>query len=451
MKTNLASIRRTSGQRAFTLAEVLVSSLLIVVIMGFLLATVTQTQKIWANTTTKVAQFQAARTAFESMNRRLGQATLNTYWRAWDGASSSDRENFYFTRRGDLQFLSGPTKAVFKTPALTELEGSVADVFPGHSMFFFGPFGYTEEPPGTNDDNSLGSSTRFRMVDSLISATGYFVEFGDEKRPDFISKLNHPKKYRYRLKELNVPSELVTVMRQPTITDLVKLVDKNSITLRQMTEQFVLDQDENLDLAEYYPGLTDPTTRAVRSGFKRPAWMKVALFREKTGTTDAFSGFRFARNMADNIIAVIILPKLAEQDRGSLQKPKKTDPELIGELAPEYAFDSWRKVKPSTADDASGDNWLKDKKFPPRDCVLPPVVQVTMVAIDEPSAARMEYTPTAPPKWTDGLFVKVTTEADYLRDLAELEKRLRLDPAKPAYRVFTNDVVIRSSKWTQND
>lgn len=458
MKTKPLTSRPTTGEQAFTLVEVLVSSVLIVVIMGLLLTTVTQTQKVWASTTAKVSQFQSARTAFESMNRRLGQATLNTYWRAWDGASDADKESFYFTRKADLQFLSGPTKAIFKSPALKYLPGTLDDVFPGHSMFFFGPLGYTEEPPAANEQNPLGSSRRFRATDGLISATGYFVEFGDEKKPDFLTRLNYPKKYRFRLKELNVPSELVTIMRQPAMNQLVPMIGAGatSITARQTTEQFILDEDENLNSPVYYPGLVDASTRRILSSFKRPSWMKVALFRENVleedGTT--VGSFRFASNMADNIIALIVLPKLAEQDRGSQSKPVKTDPELIGELAPEYAYDSWRKVIPTSANinsDADGDNFLKEKKFPPRDCVLPPIVQVTMVAIDEPSASRMDLTPAALPKWTDGLFVKVRTEGDYFRDLAELEARLRADPSRPAYRVFTNDVVIRSSKWTQHN
>lgn len=454
MKTTLASNRPLADRSGFTLAEVLVSSVLIVVIMGLLLTTVSQTQKVWSGTTSKVAQFQAARTSFESMTRRLAQATLNTYWRAWDGASATDRDNFYFTRKADLQFLTGPSDVIFKNPALTDVDGDISEVFPTHSMFFFGPLGYTEEAPLTNDKNPMGAKLRFRMTDSLLSATGYFVEFGDEKKPEFLEKLDHPPKYRYRLKELNVPSEMVTVMRQPSIADVVKMVNAGTINLRQLTEQFILDQDENLNSTAYYPGLVDSRTRSILSTFKRPSWMKVALFREtvERSASKPVSNFRFTRNMADNIIALVVLPKLAERDRGSLTGTGGTpDPENIGELAPEYAFDSWRKVAPSAAssgNDADDDNLLKEKKFPPRDCLLPPIIQVTMVAIDEPSAERMDLQPGGLPKWTDGLFKKVKSEKDYFRDLAELEKRLQEDPARPAYRVFTNDVVIRSSKWS---
>ena len=73
-----------------------------------------------------------------------------------------------------------------------------------------------------------------------------------------------------------------------------------------------------------------------------------------------------------------------------------------------------------------------------------------MIAIDEPSALRMKYTPDNPPKWTDGLFTKVSTEADLLNDLQTLETSLTNDPSKINYRIFSTDVLIRGSKWSKD-
>src|SRR5690349_16458495 len=105
----------------FTLAEVMVSSVLIVMIMGLLLTTVSQTQKVWASTTAKVAQFQGARVAFEAMVRRLSMANLNTYWRAYDGNADVVKEDYMFIRKAEMQFLSGPSATIFKN--LKDIEG----------------------------------------------------------------------------------------------------------------------------------------------------------------------------------------------------------------------------------------------------------------------------------------------------------------------------------------
>ena len=70
---------RQSCQGAFTIVEVLVASSVLLMIVVLLLNMVTQTSKSWKATTGKIEQFRAARDAFDTMTRRLGQATLNTY------------------------------------------------------------------------------------------------------------------------------------------------------------------------------------------------------------------------------------------------------------------------------------------------------------------------------------------------------------------------------------
>ena len=85
----------------------MVSTALIALLMLLLLGTVDQTQNIWKRTTAKVTQFQASRAAFEAMNRRLSQATLNTYYRPTDIASGNSSADYLFRRQSELQFISG--------------------------------------------------------------------------------------------------------------------------------------------------------------------------------------------------------------------------------------------------------------------------------------------------------------------------------------------------------
>ena len=93
---------------AFTLVELLVSTTLIGLLMALLLSSVNQSQQVMTRTTAKVKQFQAARAAFDVMTRRLSQAKLNTYYRAFDSDSTTESSTYSFTRESDLQILSGP-------------------------------------------------------------------------------------------------------------------------------------------------------------------------------------------------------------------------------------------------------------------------------------------------------------------------------------------------------
>jgi uncharacterized protein (TIGR02599 family) len=151
--------------------------------------------------------------------------------------------------------------------------------------------------------------------------------------------------------------------------------------------------------------------------------------------------------LADNIIALVLLPKLAEQDRPS---PTRLD------LAPNYNYDT----RPSTDDGTPKETDKFDAVDKKQVHQLPPIMQVTMVAIDEATAIRQQQlTGQIAPDWTESLFNAVSNEEDFRRDLGEpvspaagsLLYRLQ-HPTTPSlkisYRVYTSDVVIRGAKWS---
>lgn len=133
------------------------------------------------------------------------------------------------------------------------------------------------------------------------------------------------------------------------------------------------------------------------------------------------------RPLADNIIALVIWPRLAP-----LNDPAGTN------IAPNYAYDSrttaaWSGTPPAQ---------------PLQSHQLPPTVQVTMVAIDEASAIRMQTGSTPPPQITaalSGRFVPPVTA--YPGDLQQLEQSLAANHIN--YRVFTTTVAMRESRWSQ--
>jgi uncharacterized protein (TIGR02599 family) len=132
--------------------------------------------------------------------------------------------------------------------------------------------------------------------------------------------------------------------------------------------------------------------------------------------------------VADNIIALIIRP----------QDPGMTAPSVPGVTVPnltsDYTYD--------TAQTFSGNQPLTSNQ-------LPPVLQVTMVAIDENSAKRVESNNSEPSAIRGALTGKFTDPARYTEDLRDLETALTSATPPISYRIFTSAVPIRESKWSR--
>lgn len=134
-----------------------------------------------------------------------------------------------------------------------------------------------------------------------------------------------------------------------------------------------------------------------------------------------------SRPIAENIVALIISPQVTAEDA----KDRGTGTTWI---APQYAYDS-TQVAGQSINNVQGTQHL-----------LPPVVVVTLVAIDEVSARRLQATnPEAVPELIpDGIF---TDSEKLVQDIATLEEKLQ--SLKLNYRVFSTSVPMRNSKWNQ--
>jgi len=121
--------------------------------------------------------------------------------------------------------------------------------------------------------------------------------------------------------------------------------------------------------------------------------------------------------IADNVIALILLP----------QNPNGTTGNA---LTSNYVYDSR-----STSNTAM-------------DNVLPPVVLVTMIAIDEGSARKMGNNTTQPAEISTALQNKFTNTANFQTDLQNLQTSLNSATPPVNYRVFQTQVALRSAKFT---
>lgn len=430
-----------NSQSAFTLVELIVSSALIVAILGLLLTSVDQTRRVVSSTTSRVAQFQAARAAFDAMTRNLSQATLNTYWDMNTDPASGNPSGY--RRQSDLHFIS--RRAAQKTASESFFASTDDTTYPTHSIFFQAPIGMTS----LVETGSTVQARQYRALSNMLSVVGYYIKWGDDTTlPKFITPTSDPEKnlvprrFRYRLMEVVQPGEQMMVYNNINYTNL-KYSDTGILLTKSPTPSpFTLPID----------------------------WVRVAIGKlpPPTELTTAFPTIKQQDNsriLTDNIVALIILPKVSEKDRST--------PNALNELTDDFQYDS--RPMPAFESQALGlpqNSPLKnlatvlDAKQLKQLHQLPPILQVTMVAIDEPSAIKLhDYTKAnsyAPPTWCKDMFKVVKNVADFQRELGDpsapdtqslISKVGNVDGKHPTpkmnYRVFTADVILRNSKWSK--
>lgn len=143
------------------------------------------------------------------------------------------------------------------------------------------------------------------------------------------------------------------------------------------------------------------------------------VYNNTTGTAWIADVAGSATPIADNVICLIIWPRRSPED----------DPDGLT-LASNFAYDSRDNAlnipQPGTANQ------------------LPPTVQLTIVAMDETSAARFCRSSSPPAEITSSMNGLFETAANYAADLVTLEGRLADN--KINFRTFAVTVPIRESK-----
>ncbi len=405
--------RRLRHRRGFTLVEMLVSVAVLAFIMVLAAQMIGDTEKIWKNTTAKVDAFQGARAGFQLMTDQLRQATLNTYydyynasgvsyssWASQSGnatatwANTSGASSTFvpatYGRQSELHFISGPLPSSLLTPVLG---GSIVT----QSVFFQFPQDYTQ------------NSTNYGSLNRLLNAAGFFIEFSAETNgptpnfanspPTFYTSLaSYVPKYRFRLMQFIQPTENLSVYNYNTI-----------------------------------------------SGTSPDDWFVKPL--NSSPTTNV-------RMVADNIVALIIWPKMTDSGTDTLTGSSAT--------GNKYDYDS-RMGANSGAATAPWVPGAPPNLVPqpvPMD-QMPPILRVAMVAIDEPSAQRIQLgSITAPKVVTDAIGLTANTTRftnpvpasntappDQMDlDLASLGNDLAA--AKIQYRIFDTTLAVRSAKFS---
>lgn len=359
---------------AFTLVEMLVATAVLALLVTLLARVMGDTASIWTRTTAKVDQFRGARSAFEAMTTRLGQATLNPYWDyQYDDPASPARVPVNYTRRSELRFIAGPS---------AQLLGISGRERPTHAVFFQAPFGETESL-------NTGGTEEFGGFENLLCAWGYYLEYaGDQdQRPPFLPTDKFPPRHRYRLMELRLPAE----------------------------DNRIYNFTSGLDPA--------------KQNYAQRNW-----FADSVNA----AGSPRSRVAAENVIAMIITPRLARGDEVPLKTGQSAD---YSPLAPNYLYDS----APSTTA-------YPDGRVNPVN-QLPPLLEVTVVAIDETSMHRLNLGANAKDPFGLQRDARFTKTANFSKDLLHsgdqesLENQLIRRGVN--YRIFSTNVVIRGAKWSR--
>lgn len=164
---------------AFTLLELLVAAAVLAMILALLLPVLSSVTRIVSS---NPPTFQEARTAFETMNRLLSQAVMNTYW-DYDNPHIPER----YLRASELHFVLGAA------PTLTGLPQSR-----GSAVFFQAPLGQSE-----NSD--------LRNLRDLLNSAGFYVAFSQSEHlpPYLISE--KPQTAAWRLWMWRQPPEDLSV------------------------------------------------------------------------------------------------------------------------------------------------------------------------------------------------------------------------------------------------
>ena len=479
---------RSAMAAGFTLVELLVSTAIIALIMLLLVQVTNNISAAWRTTADKVEKFQEARDGFEAMTRRISQATLNTYWDYYNVAGVPRNQSaspgsflpFSYGRQSDLRFICGPMSngALCSMNGVNSvhadltyqstLNGSIMlPYWPTHGIFFQAPIG----------NIAYADQYYYSAMDNLLNTWGFFIEVNCDADPrlnmvpPFLSNTTSPPPYRWRprLMELQVPTEYMNVYDLASTS--VFPSGTNFFNRRDWYANFLTMPLPSAGSLPTLPSPTGTMTIPYTPG----------------------NSVRPAHAIAENVLALIFLPKLSAVDETN----RKANGWSL--LSPDYFFDS--TIEPSNANPSSGASnqpptltsaplnpgaWLSASPtslevggINPRN-QLPPEIQVIMIAIDERSAQRLlalsnpnsgQAGPSAPASGFDPTFgsiyangggvpyftTAVSGAASYTNQLGDAETAgtdlytftQQLVAQKLTYRIFSTNVTIRGAKWSR--
>jgi uncharacterized protein (TIGR02599 family) len=417
----------TRKQAAFTLVELMVSTTILVLMMVILLQMTGQTANTWRYGAAKAEQFQEARKAFETMTRRISEATLNTYWDYY--ISPEDRQKYTDPTRTPPASYVRASELRFRVVNMQGGQYASANVYrPAQGVFFQAPIGMVDD-----------QESNLTKLDDLLNSWGYYVEVGPTNRvPSFLAS-GYPERPRARLMEYRQPTEEFDLYK--TLEQKIKPYQKKNKPGDVPDRDPVIGGDGRVEVQDDR-WFTDPLR------------------------VDSTEPLRRVRVLAENVLALVILPRLTPADERARQELIATGNASIVDkqhvlLTPDFQYHSKQLTNytGATYDPSKIDPELNPKNQ------LPPVVQIAMIAIDEASAQRLEtlnpgqtdlglpdlFTSTSGAggkMFTDSTKLTSSSTPPVVGDLEQLEQKLV--QKKLSYRIFSSNVALKGAKWSRS-
>jgi uncharacterized protein (TIGR02599 family) len=381
----------------FSLMELMVSTAVLSLLLVMVFQMLNGMQLSWKRTKQVVGEFKEARQAFEDITRRVGQATLNAYMSyRYDTATVQGvqlRVGREIIPQSELHFVCGPVANL----GINQKNSRQVGQRYTHAVFFQAPFGFCIDP-----DSQRQTTLRFGRFNNSMNAWGYYIEFNTDEldRPRLLTDLpNAPSpRPRYRLMEFRQPTEYFQAYK---------------LNLRDMAS--------NSSRPQLYRWFTEGLY-SVNSEWNTQV--------QPTGTQGFF---RTTRVVADNIIAMILRPRAANQIEGVAGASAPP-------IAPDFHYDTRRF------------QWEGGVRGQQSRHILPPILDITFVAVDENSFVQFA----AQEKIRSAEDDPVLVNESYFRESQQFNKDLQnleqdLQRRKLDYRVFTTSVRLRESRWQENN
>jgi uncharacterized protein (TIGR02599 family) len=381
----------------FSLMELMVSTAVLSLLLVMVFQMLNGMQLSWKRTKQVVGEFKEARQAFEDITRRVGQATLNAYMSyRYDTATVQGvqlRVGREIIPQSELHFVCGPVANL----GINQKNSRQVGQRYTHAVFFQAPFGFCIDP-----DSQRQTTLRFGRFNNSMNAWGYYIEFNTDEldRPRLLTDLpNAPSpRPRYRLMEFRQPTEYFQAYK---------------LNLRDMANKSSRPQLYRWFTEGLYSVNSEWNTQVQPTG------------------TQGF--FRTTRVVADNIIAMILRPRAANQIEGVAGASAPP-------IAPDFHYDTRRF------------QWEGGVRGQQSRHILPPILDITFVAVDENSFVQFA----AQEKIRSAEDDPVLVNESYFRESQQFNKDLQnleqdLQRRKLDYRVFTTSVRLRESRWQENN
>ncbi len=381
---------------AFTLIELLVSVTFLVILMLVVTQVIGIVQRSWVRANSRVSQFREARQAFDTLSRTLSQATLNNYWDNEFDSLGTDAAGQQINLAKDYFRQSELQFVCGPTGTVIPSAAGSSQNYPGHAVFFQAPLGTASLVSTASSSGTAGQPVNTENMVNLLCGRGYFVEWGSDAsfRPAFLEQLNNavPVRNRLRLMEYSPTAE------------------KNRI----------------------YDTLLRPITAHSKE------WYQDVLTTGVQSTQETAQTRAFTRPIAENIIALVISPQL------EVTGNTKVLPYII---APNYIYDSTLMLNPGAS--------LVENSPQGTQHLLPPLLKVSMVALDERSGEFLSRTENSQMRTQllQSIAGKLQNAASLAEELDGVDGKagtlvqLLLDQ-KLNYRVFSTTIALKQARWS---